>query len=397
MLKEKETYQKKGKEVCIGLTDVNALDRIIKETLESIEQSKIKIYDIAENARLEMNRVTEELAGVKNEVLDVIKLVDNLVTKEKKARISLIEVSKDFQKYTEKDIKDAYDEAYRLQVELIKQREREKLLRYRRDHLEVSLRRLQSMVQRAEKLVSQVGVVLNFLGSGLQDLTSKLGELHQAQQMALSIIRAQEEERKRVAREIHDGPAQSMANIVMRAEFCLKLLDINPAKVREELISLQQLVRLSLTDVRKIIFDLRPMVLDDLGLVPAIKRYLSDYSNQDNTLIEFHSFGQQSRFDTSIEVALFRIIQEIVSNIRKHSMARNAMIKMEVFNDKLTIFVKDDGIGFNFEEVMSDRENRGYGLVGMRERVQLLKGEIQITTAPGKGTTIRITVPLYNM
>lgn len=379
------------------MTDFNALDRIIKETLESIDQSKIKIYDIAENARLEMNRVTEELAGVKNEVSDIIKLVDNLVAKEKKARISLIEVSKDFKKYTEKDIKEAYDEAYRLQVELVKQREREKLLRYRRDHLEVSLRRLQSMAQRAEKLVSQVGVVLNFLGSGLQDLTLKQGELHQAQQMALSIIRAQEEERKRVAREIHDGPAQSMANIVMRAEFCLKLLDINPAKVREELISLQQLVRLSLTDVRKIIFDLRPMVLDDLGLAPAIKRYLSEYNNQDETLIEFHSFGQQSRFDNSIEVALFRIIQEIVSNIRKHSMARNAIIKMEAINNKLTIFVKDDGIGFNFEEVMSDREHRGYGLVGMRERVQLLKGEMQINTSPGKGTTIRITVPIGNM
>lgn len=376
------------------MLDTGALDRIAKETVDSIERSKIRIYDIAENARTEMARVNEELSEVKLEVSEVIKQVDSLVSREKKARIRLMEVSKDFQKYTEKDIRDAYDEAYALQADLIKQREKEKHLRYRRDHLEVSLRRLQATVQRAEKLVSQVGVVLNFLGSGLQDISLKIGELQQAQQMAFSIIKAQEEERKRVAREIHDGPAQSMANIVMRAEFCLKLLDVNPSKVREELIALQNLVRLSLIDVRKIIFDLRPMVLDDLGLLPAIKRYLTDYKSQDDPQIEFLFFGQQRRLDSSIEVALFRIVQETVSNIRKHSRAKSAVVKMELLPSQVNIYVKDDGIGFNLKKVMADRDRLGYGLMGMRERIQLLGGEMTINTAPGKGTGINISVPL---
>lgn len=374
--------------------DINALDRIIKETLEAIERSKIQIYDIAENSRAEMSRIDEELAEVKNEVSDVIKQVDKLAFKEKKARIRLMEVSKDFRRYTEKDIKDAYDAAYALQIELIKLREQEKLLRYRRDHLEVSLRRLQSTVQRAEKLVSQVGVVFNFLSGGLRDLNSKIGELQQAQQMALSIIKAQEEERKRVAREIHDGPAQSMANIVMRAEFCLKLLDMNPDKVRDELVALQNLVRLSLMDVRKIIFDLRPMVLDDLGLAPAINRYLADYKEQYGLQIEFLFFGQQRRLDSSIEVALFRIIQETVSNIRKHARAKSAVVKMELLRKRVNIHVKDDGRGFDLDKVIADKIRDGYGLVGMRERVQLLEGEINITTAPGQGTSISISVPV---
>ncbi|MCL6449011.1 MAG: hypothetical protein K6U04_12825 [Armatimonadetes bacterium] len=253
------------------MLDINALDRIIKETVKAIEKSKLQIYDIAENTRAEMSRVSDELREVKEEVAEVIKRVDKLTAAEKKARMRLMQVSKDFRKYTEKDIKDAYEEAHKLQVELITLRENEKLLRYRRNDLEISLRRLESTVARAEKLVSQVGVVLNFLSGGLQDLSSKIGELQQAQQMALSIIRAQEEERKRVAREIHDGPAQSMANIVMRAEFCLKLLELNPEKVRDELVALQKLVRLSLQDVRKIIFDLRPMVLDDLGLADKVR------------------------------------------------------------------------------------------------------------------------------
>lgn len=374
--------------------DIKALDRIIKETLEAIERSKLQIYDIAENTRAEIARVAQELNEIKYETSEVIGYVDDLSIKEKNARIRLMEVSKDFNRYTEKDIKEAYDEAYSLQVELIKLREKEKLLRYRRDHLEISLRRLESTVQRAEKLVSQIGVVFNFLSGGLQDLNSKIGELQQTQQMALSIIKAQEEERKRVAREIHDGPAQSMANIVMRAEFCLKLLDMDPDKVKAELIALQNLVRMSLMDVRKIIFDLRPMVLDDLGLAPAIKRYLAEYKEQYGLNVEFLFFGQQRRLGSSIEVAIFRIIQETVTNIRKHAQAKSAVVKMEVLRKKINIHIKDDGIGFDLDSVMAEKELEGYGLVGIRERVILLKGKMDIKTGPGQGTSINITVPV---
>ncbi|MFA4885897.1 MAG: sensor histidine kinase [Desulfotomaculaceae bacterium] len=374
--------------------DAKDLDRIIKDTLESIDRSKIQIYDIAENTLAEQSRVEEELAEVKNEVYGIIKKVDQLALKEKKARIRLVEVSKDFRQYTERDIKEAYETAYLFQMELIKLKEREKLLRYRRDHLEVSLRRLKNTAQRAEKLVSQMGVVFNFLSSGLRDLNSKINELQQAQEMALSIIRAQEEERKRIAREIHDGPAQSMANIVMRAEYCIKLLDMSPEQVHGELVSLQNLVRLSLMDVRKIIFDLRPMVLDDLGLAPAIKRYLSKYKEQYGLQVEFLCFGQQRRLDSSVEVALFRIVQELVSNVHKHARAKNTVVKIELLRKKINVHVKDDGIGFDLEQVMSDKDREGYGLIGMRERVQLLSGDINIATAPGQGTSIDLSIPL---
>lgn len=378
------------------MLDVNDLDRIIKETLESIERGKIQLYDIAENSMEELARVKKELAEVKNEVGSIIKQSDRLVVDEKKARIRLMEVSKDFHKYTEKHIKDAYDTAYLLQLELVKAREQEKLLIYRRNHLEVSLRRLQDMANRAEKLVSQMGVVLSFLSGGLRDLNTRLNELQKAQDMALSIIKAQEEERKRVAREIHDGPAQSMANIVMRAEFCLKLLDMSPEKVRDELIALQNIVRISLMDVRKIIFDLRPMVLDDLGLAPAIKRYLSNYKEQYGLQVEFLFFGQQTRLDSSVEVAVFRIVQEMVSNIHKHACAKNSVVKIEMLNNRINIQVRDDGKGFNMNKIMANKEREGYGLIGMRERVQLLNGDISIVSAPGKGTSISISIPLDN-
>jgi two-component system sensor histidine kinase DegS len=378
------------------LLDINALDRIVKETIEAIERSQVQIYEIAENTRVEANLVSSELSGVKNELNAVIAEVDKLERAERRARLRLAEVSKDFNRYTEQDIKAAYDKAYNLQIELIKLREKEKVLQYRRNHLEMSLRRLQATIQKAEKLISQVGVVLSYLNGGLHDLSLKIGEMQQTQQMALDIIRAQEEERKRVAREIHDGPAQTMANIIMRAEYCLKLLDRDPEKVREELLALQNIVMLSLQDVRMIIFDLRPMVLDDLGLAPALKRYFASYKEQYGLEIEFLFFGQERRLESTIEIALFRIIQEAVNNIKKHARVKSAVVKMEMQPDKITVSIRDTGKGFDLNSVQGGKNGNGYGLVGMRERVQLLNGEMKINTAPGKGTCISITIPLQD-
>lgn len=378
------------------MVDSRTLDHILKETIETISRSHSEIYEIAENTRLEVKEVSIELAEVKAELQALIEEVDRLEQAEKKARLRLAEVSQDFHRYTEQDIKKAYEEAYNLQVELIRLREKEKLLSFRRNHLEMSLRRLQLTVEKAEKLAHQVGVVLKFLSGELQDLTSKIGELEQTYHLALSIIRAQEEERRRVAREIHDGPAQSLANIVMRAEYCLKLLEKCPGKVREELQALQNIVLTSLQDIRKIIFDLRPMVLDDLGLIPALKRYFSAYAEQYGLEVEFLCFGQQRRLDSAVEIALFRIVQEAVNNIKKHAKVKNAVVKMEMLPDKVTVVIRDEGQGFDLEAIQNRKEGGGFGLLGMKERVQLLKGQLKIITAPGKGTTVSVTIPLQS-
>lgn len=374
--------------------DIRALDKIIKETVSVIEKSKLQIYQIAESARSECQRLAEEIKQLKMEVATIINQVNQLEIEERRTRIRLMEVSKDFRRYSEQDIKEAYESAQVTQLRLVMLREEEKTLRFKRDHTELTLKRMNDTADKAEKLVSQVGVVMQFLSNDLSNLSEKLGSLQDMQRLGISIIRAQEEERKRVARDIHDGPAQSMANIVMRAEFCLKLLELNPSMVSSELISLQQLVRLSLQDVRKIIFDLRPMVLDDLGLVPAIKRYLEDYKTQNNTIVEFVFLGKDNRFETSLEVAAFRIVQEALTNIKKHAKARHVLIKMELIPNKINVYIKDDGCGFSMDKLTPRGDGSGYGLMGMRERIQLLKGGVTINSSPGKGTEISFWLPI---
>lgn len=377
--------------------EVSTIESVVNETLDAIKKGQRQLYDITENTRVEYNRVKEELDRIRSEVAEIIEQADALKVKEYKARVHLAEVSKDFKRYTEEDIKKAYESAQQAQFKLFEIRNREKLLRYRRDYLEVSLRRLSGTFEKAEQMVNHMGTVLRFLTNELDLLGSKLDELQQVQQMGLHIIRAQEEERRRVAREIHDGPAQVMANIAMRAEFILKLIDVEPEKVREELCGLQNLVKQSLQDVRKIIFDLRPMVLDDLGLIPALQRYSADYHSQYGISVEFSVTGQSNRFSNAIEVALFRLVQEALTNVRKHARATEVFVKMDISADRVVLTIKDNGRGFNVKQTMADRKRGGYGLLGMKERVQLLKGDLKIDSVLGEGTVIRIEVPVQQV
>ncbi|RJX20746.1 MAG: histidine kinase [Ammonifex sp.] len=365
-----------------------SLDEIIKETIDLIEKNKEEIYAIAQAAEVEAIRMRQEVDKVRQETHDIIVRVDNLERDEKRARLRLMEVSADFTKYSETDIKDAYETAQQLQIELITLRAKESMLRFRRDELERGLKRQIETKQRAERLSSQVGVILQYLQSDLQNAADRLGEMQQWQQMALRILEAQEEERRRVAREIHDGPAQSMANVVMRAEFCMKLLDKDTERLRQELVALQGVVRGSLQDTRKIIFDLRPMALDDIGLPAALKKFIANYREQYGLPVEFQYFGTQKRLPPAVEVAIFRIVQEGLNNIYKHANATNVLVKLEVLPKKVNLVVRDDGKGFNPDKLDRGPRQKGYGLMGVRERVQLLKGDMEILSAPGHGTSL---------
>lgn len=372
--------------------EIEALDRVVKETIDAVEKGKEAVYDIAENARDEVERVKKELVAVKQETLKTIQEVDHYARLEKQARIRLMEVSRDFHKHSEEGIKEAYDYAKEVQIQLFILQEKERNLCQHRDELERSLWRLTRTVEKAETLVTQMGVVLQFLLGSLKEINLKIKNLQRQQRIGLRIIQALEEERRRIAREIHDGPAQSLANIVLRAEFCEQLLTKEPERVKAELIRLKELVRSSLQDIRKTIFDLRPMVLDDLGLVGGLRRFLGDCQERHGLLVEFLFFGQERRLDRTFEVALFRIIQEALSNILKHAEATRVVVKLEILNKRVIAVVKDNGKGFDPAVVGAQDEH--YGLLNMRERTQLLNGEMQIKSVSGRGTEIVVTVPI---
>jgi len=374
--------------------DPKILDQAIQSTLSAIDEGKNQVFEIAESARKEEKALREDAVAIQKQVYETIKEVERLEMAYRLARRKLVQVSQDFVQYTEEQIKAAYDEAHLLQTQVMVTREREAQLRARRDDLERRLRNLQHTIARAEALVTQLGVAFSYLSGDLQNIGEALKNVEQRQYLGIRVIQAQEEERKRVAREIHDGPAQTMANVVLRAEICEKVLDRDVNQVRSELRELKEIVRGSLAEVRQIIFDLRPMALDDLGLVPTLRRYLADLQEKNKLITELRVFGREKRYTSGYEVAIFRSIQEALNNIVKHARARVATVRLELTDKQITVHIEDDGIGFSVEEAMSSREDGHFGLLGITERIQLLNGRVEIKSSRGNGTRILIQLPV---
>jgi len=367
------------------------LERIIESILETVEKARREIYDIANEAWLEYQRIKGELEAVKEEARAMIFEVESLEREERMARIRLMEVSRNFKDFTEEDIKEAYDKARDLQVKLSVLREKERSLIKRRNDLEMSLKRMEEIARKAEGFVDQVSMVIRMLKGHAETMTVKLKEAEKRQQLGLWIVQAQEEERRRIARELHDGPAQSLSNLAMRLDFIERLWEKDVERARQELAELRRMVKESMADIRRVIFDLRPMALDDLGLVPALRRYLIDYGEKHGMNLEFLFFGEEKRLSLPLEVAVFRMIQEAVSNVRKHAGVNEAQVKLEIRDDYLTAVVKDEGCGFDYSEL---KEKKGsYGLLGMQERVELFGGKLTVKSKPGQGTRVVIHLP----
>ncbi|BBB90336.1 MAG TPA: sensor histidine kinase [Methylomusa anaerophila] len=371
--------------------DINVLDKIVKHTIGVVEKSKSQIFDIYEAARGEMENVKRDVERIKKETTDIISRVDALGKRERRSRLRLMEVSRNFHEYNEVDIKAAYEDTSNVQLELAMAKLQEQTLRHQRDDLEIRLKVLKQTVEKAENLVSQVGAVLGYLGNQMGSVVTEIESLKASQIFGANIIRAQEEERRRVAREIHDGPAQAMANIVFRAEVCEKLIDADIARAKDELKDLRGQVRIALQETRKIIFDLRPMTLDDLGLIPTIRKVLDMIKERSGIFPELIVMGEDKRLDSHIEIGLFRIIQEALHNVEKHSKAGTVRVRIEFVRSNVIAIVEDDGQGFDNSENIG---GESFGLMGMRERINLLQGEISIQSKNGSGTKITVNVPI---
>lgn len=372
--------------------DVTALDKILSKTVEVIEKSKNQIFEIAEEARTEKERLIIKLEKINEEIKQIIDEVDELEGKYNRSRKWLVKVSQNFKSYSEKDIQKAYEEANQLQVNLFIARERELNFKTTRNEMQLRLKTIELTIERAEVLVTQIGVVFDYLTNDIAKMSELVESAKMKQMFGLKIIQAQEEERKRVARDIHDGPAQSMANVVLRTEIAERLMSHQQEELaRQELKDLKKMVRRSLADVRQIIFDLRPMALDDLGLIPTLRKFIPEIAKRENIEIELVLNGIERRLASGMEVAIFRMFQEILTNVIKHAKATLAIANIEYADKYLRVSVQDNGVGFIEEEVIKNKNH--FGLMGMKERIELLEGELEIQSEIDKGTTVTFTIP----
>lgn len=374
--------------------DKQTLDEVMNNMITTVIDSKSQVFDIVEDTRSEYERLRIELEEVKVQVVEKIENTARLDSLVRAARQKLMEVDGDFKRYTESQVKDAYEMAQNIQEQHILSLKEEKVLIHRRNELERRLQTLLEQLRRAELLVARISIILNYLKTDFQQVSQMLEDAKQKQAFGFQLIQAQEEERLKLSREIHDGPAQMLANILMRSDFLIKTYRQRPEEdAIKELKDMKEQVRSALGEVRRIIYDLRPMALDDLGLIPTLSKYLKSLEDYNHISIQFDYSGNNAerRLDTKLEVAIFRLIQEAVQNACKHANPSTIIVKVEFLRDKINVLVRDDGIGFNVEN--GEKEN-SFGLVGMKERVELLNGDFKIDSKLNFGTTIRITLEI---
>ena len=236
-----------------------------------------------------------------------------------------------------------------------------------------------------------------FVRRVLDDLDRVLAEARiyhgQLQQLSSQVLTAHEGERKRIARELHDDTGQALTSILVR----LRLLEktAGDEAVRRNVEELRELTSNALDSVRRMAVDLRPAALDDLGLVPALHSYADKYSNSWPISVTFSAEGLKKRLPANVELVLYRIVQEALTNVAKHSAARSVEVRLRRRSNIVTVTVADDGRGFDMRDVTRS-EGSGLGLFGMRERLALVGGTVEIQSALGKGTTIIARVPLHD-
>lgn len=366
------------------------LDQIITEMTDKVEKSKDEIFHINEDAIKERSRLQQELQETKKNAIDYMDYVDSLHKKVQAFKHRLSIVSKQFHIYTEEDIKKVYEDTHGLQTELAIAEKEEKMLRQHRDDLERRIIQISLTIEHAENVSKKVSVVLNYLYDDFSQVQEVLQTAEEKHQLTLKIIEAQELERKRLSREIHDGPAQMLANILIRSEIVdLSLKEGNLENTFKEMESIRSNIRNSLKEVRRIIYDLRPMSLDDLGLFPVLEKHINTMSDYYNLNILLKVFGNKQRLHPNYEVAIFRLVQEALQNAINHSKSEIIHVAVEVTSEQINIIIKDEGVGFDI-----NKTNRtSFGLMGMKERVELLAGKLTIDSNAGKGTIVRINIP----
>lgn len=238
-----------------------------------------------------------------------------------------------------------------------------------------------------------LNIMLGRLAAHTRMIESNRGQLRR---LAGQVLSAQEDERKRIARELHDDTSGSLARVLLNIDMCEEMVPDEWSEMRERISATRALCEATLENVRKLIFDLRPTLLDDLWLSAAIRWYAKETLESAGVQVQFE-MGNGERAPAMVETALFRIAQEAITNIVRHSHAHCAGIKLSNTPERWVLVVRDDGQGFDPAVALrGPGDDQKWGLFGSHERAAVLGGTIVVESMPGQGTKVRVEIPREN-
>lgn len=333
--------------------------------------------DLQEVESLNIQSELDETEGSLREVTLMIEQSQDEVGKltQRNAAITahLQQIQADTSQMSAEEVRLAYDSALEAQQRLLVMRGQLEKLQNDKTHLE----RYKVILNQARGLNNQN---VSNISSG------KRGESANIEMM----VNAQESERQRLSRQMHDGPAQALSNFILQAEIATRLLSIDIEQARDELNSLKASAMRTFQKVRNFIFELRPMMLDDLGLIPTIRRYAETYKEQSGIEINMLVSGSERRLEPYLEVMVFRALQELLGNAARHSHATEVKVLVDVGDNLIKVSVDDNGKGFDVD--MLD-EGSSLGIKLIRDRAEMLGGSFDIDSSAGKGSRVTFSVP----
>jgi PAS domain S-box-containing protein len=215
----------------------------------------------------------------------------------------------------------------------------------------------------------------------------------QLRELSHGIMQAQEEERKRISRELHDVIAQALVSINLHLSVLAQDSAAVPESLKQQIGKTQLLVQKALQIVHEFARELRPTMLDDLGLIPALQEYMQRFMEDTGIRVTLEAFAKIDQFTSAVRTVLYRVAQEALTNVARHSKASSAEVSIETLADVVRMTIKDNGQGFQVSGKAGSRRKNRLGLIGMRERVELIGGTLQVLSAPGGPTTIRVEIP----
>lgn len=334
-------------------------------------QEKLQVE--LETTKSTLGEVSATLNQSQNELNRLMQIKANVTAQ-------LQQLSGDSDTVSKADIRNAFNSAMDAQQRLLVMRGQ--------------LDKLQEQKNALQKYQTLLESILGYLHNGqtksniVQETTDKVSMLEM-------LITSQESERQKLSRQMHDGPAQALSNFIVQSEIATRMYEIDQTKAKEELEKLKLSAMGTFQKIRTYISDLRPMMLDDLGLVPTIKRYVNNMKEQTGVDVNLIVIGTYRRLKPYLEVFVFRAVQELIGNAIKHNQDNVSKIKIDVTitleNNLVKSEIKDNGKGIKQSEMQS---TGGLGLKLIRERSQLLGGSLEIVSSESEGTQVTLIIPV---
>ncbi len=344
--------------------------------------------ELIELLQTEMKRIREKLIEIKIQIEQTQLVVDREQARNSDIATELRRVQDNIDTAPRQDIRAIYDEALEA--------------RFRLTTMRGQLEKFQNSRELLEKEQQVLGQIATKLQGGIETLPAESGSasgpVNSPSMGIVRVVQAQEDERQRLARQMHDGPAQSLTNFILQTEICQRLFDRNPARAAEELLTLKTVASTTFQKVRDFIFDLRPMMLDDLGVVPTVRRYVDSFREKNDIEVKLDILGEERRLQSHREVMIFRAIQELMVNARDYASASEIVIRLDLTSNRIKVVVEDNGRGFDAEAALIGDESyqqdpRAQSLITLKQKFELVGGAVSVFSGEEQSTSVRLELP----